>query len=263
MTRFADRSALVRTVAGLLFPFAALSPCFAGQDSAIAPLATGPRPVVVLDPAHGGLDAGAHLSGNLLEKDVTLALAVRTRAALSAAGFSVISTRDSDLGGLLSADQRAEIANRPHVLACLVLHATATGSGVHVYISKLKERPASPPSSEDQRQAFVPVPWDSAQASVVNQSSALSKDVANAISAAQIPVLIGEASVRPLDNLLCPAVVVEIAPLSSSDSVQTAVSDSNYQQHLAAAIASALKAWRKQFESAAGASTAELGGADR
>lgn len=263
LTCSADRSALVRALAGLLFPFAALSFCFAGQESAPAPAARGARPIVMLDPAHGGPDTGARLSDSLLEKDVTLALAGRLRAALSAAGFTVGSTRDGELGAVLSADERAEIANRPHVLACLVLHATQTGSGAHLYISPLRKPADSAAALSRERQGFVPVPWNLAQASAVDLSEALSKDLAGALEAAHIPVLSGRAVIRPLDNLLCPAVVLEIAPLGTRESDRTPVSDAGYQQHIAAATAAALEAWRTESESTASNSPPGPAGGDK
>ena len=111
---------------------------FSAAQAPTAP-ATGPvRTLVVLDPAHGGPDPGAKLGEQGLEKDVTLALAAKLRPALTAAGFSVVSTRDADLANALTTDQRAEMANRPRALACLVLHATGAGSGVHVYASPLQ-----------------------------------------------------------------------------------------------------------------------------
>ena len=94
--------------------------------------------LVVLDPAHGGPDSGARLSEHLLEKDVTLALANRIRAALSPAGITVGATRDTDTFDLLPDTQRAEAANRSHAVACLVLHATNNGTGVHLYVSQLE-----------------------------------------------------------------------------------------------------------------------------
>ena len=90
------------------------------------------RNLIVLDPAHGGPDNGAILPGLGPEKDVTLTLANRLRAALTSAGFAVVSTRENDPPVALSADQRADIVNRAHPLACILLHATATGSGVHI-----------------------------------------------------------------------------------------------------------------------------------
>jgi N-acetylmuramoyl-L-alanine amidase len=128
------------------------------------------RNLVVLDPAHGGPDTGATLGDKIFEKDVTLAIAARMRATLTAAGFTVVSTRDADPATPLTGDQRAEIANRAHALGCIVIHATASGSGLHLYTSALQ-----PPQQDSSanvpftaRAAFVPVPWEMAQAGSVS-----------------------------------------------------------------------------------------------
>jgi N-acetylmuramoyl-L-alanine amidase len=196
------------------------------------------RPVVVLDPAHGGPDAGAKLGDQLLEKDVTLALAARLRATLTAAGFTVVSTRDADSFNPLTTDQRAETANRAHAVACLVIHATKSGSGVHLYASALESK--DPPAAGDD---FEPTPWDSAQAESVKQSLHLESDLGAALGSANVPVTMGRAAVRPLDNMMCPAVAVEVAPLGAGDDA-TAVTDPGYQQRLAEAVAKALQSWR-------------------
>lgn len=65
--------------------------------------------VVVVDAGHGGHDTGAR-SGGVLEKNLTLAIAKKTAAALSDAGATVIMTRESDV--FIPLDERANIANR-------------------------------------------------------------------------------------------------------------------------------------------------------
>jgi N-acetylmuramoyl-L-alanine amidase len=45
------------------------------------------RRVIVLDPAHGGIDSGSQISDTTVEKDVTLALAFRLRSMLTVRGF--------------------------------------------------------------------------------------------------------------------------------------------------------------------------------
>jgi N-acetylmuramoyl-L-alanine amidase len=197
------------------------------------------RAVVVLDPAHGGQDAGAKLGDQLLEKDVTLALAARLRATLTAAGFTVVSTREADSFNPPTNDQRAETANRAHAVACLVIHATGSGSGVHLYASSLE--PRDPATAGD---SFELTPWDSAQAESVQQSVHLESDLGAALRTANVPVVMGRATVRPLDSLMCPGVAVEVAPLRSGDGDATAVNDANYQQRLAETLARALQAWR-------------------
>ena len=210
------------------------------------------RNLIVLDPAHGGPEAGATLGNNLAEKDFTLALSARLRTALTSAGFTVVATRDADPSDPLTTDQRAETANRVHALACIVLHATATGSGVHIYTSTLPPSPAEV-ADPDSPPAFVPIPWETAQAGFVSQSQRMATDLSAALGKASLPTLAGQASLRPLDNLMCPAVAIEIAPLLATNEDATPVTDPDYQQRLIAALTAALQAWRDHAEPAVSA----------
>jgi N-acetylmuramoyl-L-alanine amidase len=223
------------------------------------------RNLVVLDPAHGGPDAGATLGDKIFEKDVTLAIAARMRAKLTAAGFTVVSTRDADSAdpNPLTGDQRAEIANRAHALACIVIHATASGSGLHLYTSALQppEEDSSSNVPLTPRVAFVPVPWEQAQAASVSQSLRLAGDLSAALGKANLPLLAGREPVRPLDNLQCPAVALELAPLPIAGSDATPVTDADYQQRVAATLTVALQAWRIDVDPTASNSSA-TGAAD-
>src|SRR5580658_1380809 len=118
-----------------------------------------PRFVVLLDAAHGGDDPGGHLT-NQAEKDFTLALSVRLRSLLSARGFQVITTRESD--SAVVSDQRAETANHADAQACLSLHGSETGTGVHLFASSLA------PSTSSR----VPA-WKTAQSAWITRSLAL------------------------------------------------------------------------------------------
>lgn len=55
-----------------------------------------PRPVVVLDPGHGGEDSGAVGIDGVLEKELNLAVAKRLRDLLIFEGWQVVLTRDTD-----------------------------------------------------------------------------------------------------------------------------------------------------------------------
>ncbi|NTY00720.1 N-acetylmuramoyl-L-alanine amidase [Deinococcus sp. JMULE3] len=73
----------------------AVAPQFAARPTALLALSTSlVKPRVVLDPGHGGKDPGA--VGAVIEKQVTLDVALRVRDLLSAAGVDVVLTRDSD-----------------------------------------------------------------------------------------------------------------------------------------------------------------------
>jgi len=200
------------------------------------------RGIVVLDPSHGGIDGGSRLSDNLVEKDVTLAFAFKLRSLLSSRGFTVVMTRDSDSATSpgspstpLSLDDRAGIANHQRPVACLLLHATSAGSGVHLYTSDI-----APAAGEMALQ-----PWLTAQAAWVGESGKLGRQIATALDRSKIVLVSSKAAVRPVDSLTCPAVVVELAP--SGDDPAT-ITDSSYQQRISEAIAGAMVFWQHQAQ---------------
>ena len=205
---------------------------------------TPPRAIIVLDPAHGGPDLGSQLTDDLQEKNVTLALSARLRTTLTASGFTVLTTRDDDPTALLPTDQRASVANHAHALACIVLHATTSGSGIHLATSTL------PPAQDDDTPAVIP--WDTAQAHYLPQSLLLANQLGVTLINAKLPTLLGRTSVRPIDNLTCPALTLEVAPLPSPDPNSaddpTPASDPGYQQRIAQAVATALTAFRSHPE---------------
>ncbi len=250
------------TTAGLLvfMTLTALTPLHGAQmaepataptvdQAAKAPSATASSPpisinrgVIVLDPAHGGADSGARISDTTVEKEVTLALAFRLRAMLTARGFTVVMTRDSDsplepgaTGATLTLDDRAGIANHAHAAACLLLHATGSGTGVHLYSSELQAAAGEPPAP----------PWLTAQAAWVPQSRLLEQQFATALRRSEIDLVASSASVRPMDSLLCPALVVELAP---ADDDPDSINDTDYQQRVALSLAGALLFWQNQVQ---------------
>lgn len=200
------------------------------------------RSVVVLDAAHGGDDAGASLGGQQ-EKAYTLAFSVRLRSLLAARGFQVVTTRESDAS--VDADRRADIANHANAMACLSLHATDAGSGVHLFVSSLAP-------VIDAR--FMP--WKTAQAAWITRSLTLAGVLNSALSHAGIAVTLGRVGMPALDSMTCPALAVEIAPQRTADSPGTeSLEDQGVQAQLAEALAAALVEWRSQDRgSARGAS---------
>lgn len=192
--------------------------------------------MVVLDAAHGGDDSGAKLSGGQLEKAFNLALSVRLRSLLAARGIQVVTTRESDT--TVTPVRRAEIANHAIAQACLSLHASETGSGLHLFVSSLA--PA-------QQSRFVP--WRTAQAAWVTRSLALAGDLNSALLHASMSVTLGRTSLPTVDSMACPAVAVEVAPEAqlspATGQPSTAgLDDPAYQARVAEALAAALLEWR-------------------
>jgi N-acetylmuramoyl-L-alanine amidase len=199
-----------------------------------APASPGPRFVVVLDAAHGGDDPGGH-SGNWTEKAFTLALSVRLRSLLMARGMDVVTTREQD--ATLEDERRDEIANHAHAQACLSLHATLSGNGVHLFVSSLA--PAEPARVSQ----FVP--WKTAQATAVARSRALAGVLDSALGQAGVGVTLGRTALPVLDSMMCPAVAVEVAPDAAAGQARIdSLNDAGYQAKVAEALAGALLEWR-------------------
>jgi len=77
--------------------------------------------VIILDPGHGGADAGAISPGGLREKELNLAVAVRLKEKLEALGAEVLLTREDDR--YLWLYDRVAIANRAGGSVLLSIHA--------------------------------------------------------------------------------------------------------------------------------------------
>lgn len=214
-------------------------PCGFGVSPAAAQAPPAPqsapaRFVVVLDAAHGGADSGARLQVDQLEKSFTLAFSVRLRSLLSARGIQVVTTREQDVS--VDPDRRAAIANHADAQACLSLHASQSGQGVHLYVSSLA--PA---------QAARFAAWKTAQAAWVTRSLTLAGVLNGALTHAGITVLAGRVGLPGIDSMACPAVAVEVAPESAgADSSSGGLDDPDYQARVAAALAAALLEWRTE-----------------
>jgi N-acetylmuramoyl-L-alanine amidase len=81
--------------------------------------------IVVLDPGHGGEDAGA-LNAGLVEAELTLGIARRTAELLRAEGLSVALTRD-DMETTLGNSERGHIANSCDAWVFVSIHLNSFG----------------------------------------------------------------------------------------------------------------------------------------
>ncbi|MGD0901596.1 MAG: N-acetylmuramoyl-L-alanine amidase [Terracidiphilus sp.] len=219
-----------------IFALLAAAAQLAAAQAPPAPAAPAPAPprfVVVLDAAHGGDDLGGRLTGQP-EKAFTLALSVRLRSLLAARGIAVVTTRESDT--TVDLDRRAAIANRVNAQACLSLHGSESGSGVHLFVSSLA--PAQPTRF---------AAWKTAQAASVTRSLALAGTLNAALLQAGMNVTLGRTALLAVDSMTCPAVAIEVAPERGPDKKVTAgLDDPDYQARVAGALAAALLDWRSE-----------------
>ncbi len=89
--------------------------------SSAAPKSERAKPVIVIDPGHGGIDPGAQ-GAHGVEKDVVLAVAREVRRSLLAQrGYEVIMTRSNDV--FVSLDQRVRLTQRHRADLFVSIHA--------------------------------------------------------------------------------------------------------------------------------------------
>ncbi|MEO1542501.1 MAG: N-acetylmuramoyl-L-alanine amidase [Pseudomonadota bacterium] len=97
------------------------------------------RPIIVIDPGHGGKDSGAKKNG-IVEKEVVLAFAKVLRDRLEATGrYKVLMTRDTDK--FISLDGRRAYAERMGAELFIAVHADyakSNASGATVYSLRQK-----------------------------------------------------------------------------------------------------------------------------
>jgi N-acetylmuramoyl-L-alanine amidase len=80
------------------------------------------RPIVVIDPGHGGIDSGAIGKDGLLEKDVTLEFSLELASQLKiGAQIEPLLTRDGD--EFLSLSERVEVAEKHRAALFISVHA--------------------------------------------------------------------------------------------------------------------------------------------
>lgn len=80
------------------------------------------RPLVVIDPGHGGIDSGAEATGGVKEKDIVLAFALKLQELLVASGrFDVALTREDDT--FLRLEERVALARTNKADLFISIHA--------------------------------------------------------------------------------------------------------------------------------------------
>jgi N-acetylmuramoyl-L-alanine amidase len=226
-------------------PPAAPTPPSATPPTAQPPSApTGP--VIVLDPAHGGTDAGAR-GENAVEKDVVLQLARSVRAALERQGYRVVMTRNDDSNP--SYDDRAAMANTYRDAVFVSLHASSTGTAgtVRSYCMQFAAAASTAPFAAAASARPAPpvalVVWQEAQRPYVASSHRLADLMQGEFvqAFAGSPPYSAAVPVRALRSVTAPAVAVEISSVSAQTSDALAASG----DPLGGAIARAITAFRQ------------------
>jgi N-acetylmuramoyl-L-alanine amidase len=208
---------------------------------------------VVIDPGHGGDDAGAKGERGTIEKDYVLQFARKLKSAIEGRiGLRVLLTRDSDDNS--PPDKRAALANNNKADLFISLHANASVrpavSGLQVLSLKLDDYAAQMDSTPT---ADVPVavlgggtrtievlPWDTAQVGFTEESSGIAAMLRRHLAESGIPLFNPGASsmpLRPLAGVSMPAILVELGFLTNPADEQALIASDRPQRVIDAIVA--------------------------
>jgi N-acetylmuramoyl-L-alanine amidase len=215
----------------------------------------GPRAlrVIVVDPGHGGADPGVTV-GETREKDLALVLSLKLRAALAheLPGVRVVLTRDGDED--VSADTRAETANRARADLVLSIHFDGFpdphARGASAWCPPATYSEAHPAPRPPGRPVPTPsvvtlLPWREVAARHGVQSRALAEAVLSALElSGEGPTRLRERLPYPLLGVNAPGILLECGTLSAPADLERVTQEAGLNA-LADAIAQGVAAYRR------------------
>ena len=210
---------------------------------------------IVIDPGHGGLETGAKGKFGTLEKDLTLAIALKLAEITRQTRAShVVLTRDRDAD--ISLEDRSAIANNNKASIFISIHVNSSyrkgAAGPETFFlsrnatdeearrlafleNNSKELKNSIQS--DDEDVIKMILWDMAQTAYLKQSSELAESIQTELNLLWGTANRGikQAPFKVLTGVACPAVLVEVAFLSNPQEERKLLTD-EYQQKVAEAI---------------------------
>ncbi|MDR6954297.1 N-acetylmuramoyl-L-alanine amidase [Ancylobacter sp. 3268] len=240
------------------------------------------RPVVVIDPGHGGIDPGAtNAAFGAVEKELTLKIGLMLRAKLEKTGrYRAVMTRDDDT--YVALGQRVEIAREAKARLFISLHADSLSArdgdvrGATIYT--LSDRASD---AESQRLAdtenksdkiagldlseepadVAGILFDLAQRETRNFSAAFARTLANHVesTARMHKSPLKSAGFRVLKAPDVPSVLFELGYLSSRKDLELMTSD-EWQSKVTDAMTTAIEAYFTAQKPTDGMSVALPGG---
>ncbi|MCI8653356.1 MAG: cell wall hydrolase [Angelakisella sp.] len=200
-------------------------------ESRVVGLPTTTRPVVILDPGHGGMDGGAE-GNNITEKNVNLAIAHKVREYCTLFGFQVEMTRETDISihdegkKTIRAQKNSDLKNRLKIMT-----ANPSAVAVSIHLNKF------PQSRIKGAQVFYapksPGSEELAQTIQDNFRGLLQPENTRQIKKADSSLFL------LYNNTVTPAVLVECGFLSNPEEAALLASE-DYQDRVAFAICCSL-----------------------
>ena len=234
-------------------PSAALAP---------SPVADGDvRPVIVLDPGHGGIDSGTSGASSFNEKNIVLDVALALRTELERAGrYRVVMTRSTDV--FVPLGERVQIARANRAALFISIHAdalarddgNARGASVYTLSETASDADAAHLAEKENKADLIAgvdlseesdevagILFDLAQRETRNFSATFARTMVGAMKSVgrvhKTPVK--SAGFKVLKAHDVPSVLVELGYMSSREDLKLLTSDA-WREKLAQAMAGAI-----------------------
>jgi N-acetylmuramoyl-L-alanine amidase len=257
----ATREAFLGKLAALKPP-----PVVAEETTVPAPKVSRPpsgKPVIVLDPGHGGVDPGAISANDVAEKEVVLAFAKRLKGKLEESGrYEVFLTRDDDSFRALR--KRVEFAQGRGADLFLSIHADslkggseARGATRGATVYTLSERASDEAAKElaakenfadaiagselpeDSDEVVADILIDLAQRETQNRSLIFARSVVSELDRELHPKPMKSAGFRVLKAPDVPSVLIELGFLSNAEDEKLLTSEA-WSERTAVSVAKAV-----------------------
>jgi N-acetylmuramoyl-L-alanine amidase len=223
-----------------------------------------PRPLVVLDPGHGGIDTGTRAPSGQAEKDIVLDFAKRLRERIESVGkYRVLMTRTDDT--YIPLDDRVAIARKANASLFVSIHADslphgegdAQGATVYTLSNKASDAEAAQVAEKENKADVIAgvdlkgEPDDVAGILIdlaQRETKAFSMQFAHKLVAGLKGVArlhkepLKSAGFRVLRDPDVPSVLVELGYVSNRDDLRLLMSDS-WRDRTADSIAKAIDAY--------------------
>jgi N-acetylmuramoyl-L-alanine amidase len=233
-----------------------------------APGAGGPEPLqtIVIDPGHGGHDAGAVGPSGLQEKELALDIARRVAALLQEElGVRVVLTRARDQ--FVGLRERTALANRERADLFVSIHVNAapvgaaTGTETYFLSNEATDGAARRAAEYENRliaadtgarggsDVLRSILWDLAQSDFQQESSRVAETLQNNLDRALRRPSRGvkQAPFYVLGGAAMPAVLVEIGFISNPSEEQR-LRDDGYRDRIARALVAGVAAYKRGYD---------------
>jgi N-acetylmuramoyl-L-alanine amidase len=231
------------------------------------------RPVLVLDPGHGGIDTGTRAPSGEMEKDIVLGVAERVRAQIEKSGkYRVVMTRTDDT--FIPLAERVDIARKAEASLFVSFHADflphregdAQGATIYTLSDKASDPEAAKLAEEENRADVIAgVDLKSQPEDVAGILIDLAERETKTFSLQFAHRLAGElkgvarlhkdpvksAGFRVLRAPDVPSVLVELGYVSNKDDLKSLMSDT-WRDQMADSIAKAVEGYLSTHVAGAG-----------